>query len=93
MENKRGRPSKGKQIKLELHFFTKDIDESEKGLNFVETRGIVRVLENKQRNIKKTKKEHFFNRWRDIQKAILKSFNEAGIKVSKKWEHEICVDA
>ena len=89
MENKKGRPSKGKQIMLQIDFFTNKIDESEKGQNFVETHGIVRVLENTQRNIKKTKKEHFFNHWNDIQRAILKSFNEAGIKISKRWEHEL----
>ncbi|MEK6983551.1 MAG: hypothetical protein AABX33_03175 [Nanoarchaeota archaeon] len=89
MENKRGRPNKGKQIMIKIAFFTNKIDSSEKGKNFVETHGNVRVLENKQRNIKKTKKEHFFNNWKDIQKAILKSFDEAGIKISKMWEHEL----
>ncbi|MBI4452760.1 hypothetical protein HY637_04990 [Candidatus Woesearchaeota archaeon] len=88
MENKRGRPSEGKQIMLEIHFFTNKIDDDEKNLNVVETCGIVKVLENHQRGIKTTK-EHFFNNWKEIQDAILRSFSEAGIQISKRYQNEI----
>jgi len=84
---KLGRQNHGKTIKLKMEFFTKKIDKTEIGLNVVETRGIIKALENKQRGIKPTKPE-FFNKWSELQSAILKTFKRVGVKVSKRWEHE-----